>query len=97
MLKFHVAAQGVPPERRTRARLDEALEAADRILVEARDRVSRLRSADSANIDLADGFEKIASDLNYMMTVIFSLTDGDPYKHVAQTMDAVKKWRAAHP
>jgi peroxiredoxin len=30
-------------------------------------------------------------------TVIFSLTDGDPYKHVAQTMDAVKKWRAAHP
>jgi peroxiredoxin len=29
--------------------------------------------------------------------VIFSLTDGDPYKHVAQTMDAVKTWRAAHP
>ncbi len=29
--------------------------------------------------------------------VIFSLTDGDPYKHVDQTMDAVKKWRAAHP
>jgi len=30
-------------------------------------------------------------------TVVFSLTDGDPYKHVAQTMDAVTKWRAAHP
>lgn len=29
--------------------------------------------------------------------VIFALTDGDPYKHVAQTMDAVKRWRAAHP
>jgi peroxiredoxin len=30
-------------------------------------------------------------------TVVFTLTDGDPYKHVAQTMDAVKAWRAAHP
>jgi peroxiredoxin len=29
--------------------------------------------------------------------VIFSLTSGDPYKHVAQTMDAVTKWRLAHP
>jgi len=30
-------------------------------------------------------------------SVVFTLTDGDPYKHVAQTMDAVTKWRAAHP
>ncbi len=30
-------------------------------------------------------------------TIIFSLTDGDPYKHVDQTMAAVKKWRDAHP
>ncbi len=43
----------------------------------------------------------IADRISYVITpdheVIFSLTDGDPYKHVAQTMDAVKKWRAAHP
>ena len=29
--------------------------------------------------------------------VIFSFTSGDPYKHVDLTMDAVTKWRVAHP
>jgi thioredoxin-dependent peroxiredoxin len=42
-----------------------------------------------------------ADRTSYVITpdnkVIFSLTDGDPYKHVGQTMDTVKKWRAAHP
>ncbi len=30
-------------------------------------------------------------------TVLFTYTDMDPYKHVDLTMDAVKKWKAAHP
>jgi peroxiredoxin len=30
-------------------------------------------------------------------TVLFAYTAMDPYKHVDLTMDAVKKWRAAHP
>lgn len=42
-----------------------------------------------------------ADRISYVITpdhaVIFSLTDKDPYKHVGQTMDAVKAWRAAHP
>ena len=30
-------------------------------------------------------------------TVLLAYTDMDPYKHVDLTMEAVKKWRAAHP
>jgi peroxiredoxin len=29
--------------------------------------------------------------------VLLAYTDMDPYKHVDRTMEAVKKWRAAHP
>ncbi len=46
MLRFHVVAQELPPESGTRASLESALLTAGRIVIEGRDRVSRLRVGD---------------------------------------------------
>jgi signal transduction histidine kinase/ligand-binding sensor domain-containing protein len=73
MLRFHVAAQKVPAGDGTRDQLNNALSTADTILLEARDRVGSLRSTESAQPELSDAFEKIASDLNYEHKVKFSV------------------------
>jgi signal transduction histidine kinase len=45
----------------------------DRILVEARDRVSRLRAHDVTGIDLAESYSRIGEDQNYEKSVAFSV------------------------
>jgi signal transduction histidine kinase/ligand-binding sensor domain-containing protein len=74
MLRFHAAAQGISDDVRTRENLDVALVTADRILVEARDKVSRLRASESGELDLAENFEKVGADLNYENAIAFSVT-----------------------
>jgi signal transduction histidine kinase/ligand-binding sensor domain-containing protein len=78
MLRFHVAAEKTPAGGETRELLDGALDTADVILIEARDRISRLRSSDPADINLADGYAKVATDLNYEKAVIFSIKVDGP-------------------
>jgi signal transduction histidine kinase len=73
MLRFHVAAEKTPAGGETRELLDQALDTADLILVEARDRVTRLRATDPADTNLADAFAKVAADLNYEKSVHFAL------------------------
>jgi signal transduction histidine kinase len=79
MLRFHVAAQKTPAGDDTRELLDNALATADRILVEARDRVSRLRSNSPTEIDLVEGYAKVAKDINYEESVAFAVNvQGNP-------------------
>jgi signal transduction histidine kinase/ligand-binding sensor domain-containing protein len=79
MLRFHVAAQTIPPGDETRGLLDTALTTADQILVEARDRVSRLRSNSPPEIDLAEGYARIAADINYEKLTAFTINaQGNP-------------------
>jgi signal transduction histidine kinase len=78
MLRFHVAAEKTPAGGETRELLDGALDTADVILIEARDRISRLRSSDPADINLADGYAKVATDLNYEKAVVFSIKVDGP-------------------
>ncbi|UWZ85170.1 sensor histidine kinase [Occallatibacter riparius] len=73
MLHFHVAAQELPEGSRTRAAMERALATADRIVVEGRDRVSRLRSAQFTAKNLTDAFEAIADDLGSDQRVRFTL------------------------
>lgn len=72
-LNFHVAAQELPEGSRTRASMERALATADRILVEGRDRVTRLRTDDLTHTDLADAFEAVAADLDHEQQVRFSV------------------------
>jgi signal transduction histidine kinase/ligand-binding sensor domain-containing protein len=73
MLRFHAAAQEVSADVRARGKLDDALGTADRILVEARDRVSRLRAHDVTGIDLAESYSRIGEDQNYEKSVAFTV------------------------
>jgi signal transduction histidine kinase len=72
-LHFHVAAQELPEGSRTRASMERALATADRILVEGRDRVTRLRADDLTHTDLADAFKAVAADLDHEQRVRFAL------------------------
>jgi signal transduction histidine kinase len=58
---------------RARGKLDEALDAADRILVEARDRASRLRDHGRAEINLAESYASIGADHNDENAVGFTV------------------------
>jgi signal transduction histidine kinase/ligand-binding sensor domain-containing protein len=73
MLHFHVAAQELPEGSRTRASMERALQTADHILIEGRDRVTRLRTNDLTHADLAQAFEAIAADLDHEQVVRFSV------------------------
>jgi signal transduction histidine kinase/ligand-binding sensor domain-containing protein len=73
MLHFHVAAQELPEGSRTRASMDRALRTADHILMEGRDRVTRLRADDLTHVDLAEAFKAVAADLDHEQGVRFSL------------------------
>jgi len=64
MLSFHVAAQTVPGESPARRMLDSALLKADRLVVEGRDRVSRLRSESLEGISLPDALRALGEELN---------------------------------
>jgi len=81
-LHFHVAAQGLPEGSRTRESMERALAAADRILVEGRNRVSRLRAENLTPTDLTDAFEAVAADFNHEQRVWFVLNIEGQVEHV---------------
>jgi signal transduction histidine kinase/ligand-binding sensor domain-containing protein len=88
MLRFHAAAQAVSTDGMARGRLDEALKAADQVIVEARDRVSRLRTDAHQDMDLAARFKSIGENLNHDKSVRFSVTvEGQPAVLNPQTLD----------
>lgn len=63
MLSFHVAVKHVPAEGRAREELESALIKADRLIVEGRDRVSRLRSESLKDMTLRGALEGFGADL----------------------------------
>jgi len=73
MLHVHVAAQELPEGSRTRASMERALQTADHILIEGRNRVTRLRTNDLTHADLAGAFEAIAADLDRQQGTRFSV------------------------
>jgi signal transduction histidine kinase len=64
MLSFHAAVQVVPGDSRARALLETALLKADRLVVEGRDRVSRLRSESLEGVSLPDALKALGEELN---------------------------------
>jgi signal transduction histidine kinase/ligand-binding sensor domain-containing protein len=64
LLSFHVGAAKVPADHESKRALEKALNTADRIILEGRNRVSRLRSEHLTDGELKASIEGIASDLD---------------------------------
>jgi signal transduction histidine kinase/ligand-binding sensor domain-containing protein len=79
LLNFHVAAQKIPPEDPSKSMLDKALSTADRIIIEGRNRVSRLRMEHLGDAELLPSIENVCNDL---------AGNGSPEWRVGRTGDA---------
>ena len=64
LLSFHVAAEKVPAEHESKRALEKALTRADQIILEGRNRVTRLRSENLTDAELKSLIEGVAADLN---------------------------------
>ena len=73
LLSFHAAASKVPTEHESKKALEKALASADRIILEGRDRVNRLRSEHLTNDELEPSIEAVADDLTGLSTIDFAL------------------------
>jgi len=79
LLNFHVAAQHIPAEDASKPILDKALSTADRIIIEGRNRVSRLRMEHLSDAELLPSIENVCNDLR---------GNGSPDSRVSRTGDA---------
>jgi signal transduction histidine kinase/ligand-binding sensor domain-containing protein len=73
LLTFHVAAEKVPADHVSKKALEKALTTADRIIVEGRNRVSRLRSENLTDAELKSLIEGVASNLNGIAAIDFAV------------------------
>jgi signal transduction histidine kinase/ligand-binding sensor domain-containing protein len=73
MLSFHVAAQAVPDTARARQLLESSLVKADRLMIEARDRVSRLRSESLEGVALPDALKALGEELTAHESIRFDV------------------------
>jgi len=73
LLSFHVAAEKVPADHVSKKALEKALTTADRIIVEGRNRVSRLRADNLNDAELKSLIESVAANFNSVRTIDFSV------------------------
>jgi signal transduction histidine kinase len=73
LLSFHVADQRVPADHESKRALEKALTTADRIILEGRNRVTRLRSENLTDTELKPSIERVAADLNSIATINFAV------------------------
>ena len=71
LLSFHVAAQKVPADHESKQALERALTTADRIILEGRNRVNRLRSENISDSELKSLIEGFADDLRGVASTEF--------------------------
>jgi signal transduction histidine kinase len=72
-LNFHVAAQKVAADHESKEALEKALATADRIIVEGRNRVNRLRSESLTDAELKSLIEGVAANLDSIAAVEFAV------------------------
>jgi signal transduction histidine kinase len=73
LLNFHAAAQRVPVGHDSRQALEKALASADRVILEGRDRVTRLRSEHLKNGQLEPSIRELADNLAALSKMEFVL------------------------
>ncbi len=78
ILRFHAASRQMPSSEPTRKILETALERADEVLIEARDRVSDLRVEPDLSIDLSQALAQAGKELIQEHNVDFNVAvEGD--------------------
>ena len=80
LMSFHVAAQSIPEDSKTRNLMERALQSADRLLVEGRNRVSDLRGEDFADrADLLTSLRRAGQELDTGDQRLFqAMSQGNP-------------------
>ena len=79
ILKFQSAAERIPEQEPARLLMERALERADQVLVEGRDRVTELRARTEGQADLLQQLQRIGDELMQESPAQFRLaTDGVP-------------------
>lgn len=79
MLRFQAAAKGIPEHEPTRQMLDEALDRADQVMAEGRNRVRDLRASRDGGNDLAQAFSNVAQEfVDASHTAFRAVVEGDP-------------------
>jgi len=73
LLSFHVAAEKVPADHVSKKTLERALTTADRIIVEGRNRVSRLRADNLNDAELKSLIESVAANFNSAKAIDFAI------------------------
>lgn len=73
LLSFHVAAEKVPADHESKTSLEKALATADRIILEGRNRVSRLRSEYLTDSELKPSIERFVAEVNSNPAIEFSV------------------------
>jgi len=73
LLTFHVAAEKVPADHVSKKTLERALTTADRIIVEGRNRVSRLRADNLNDAELKSLIESVAANFNSVGAIDFAV------------------------
>ncbi|MNR79908.1 Signal transduction histidine-protein kinase/phosphatase DegS [compost metagenome] len=74
ILRFQAVAQSIPADHAARIGLEKALDRADEVLIEGRDRVRDLRNDDVMNGDLADCVRALGVSLAYEGSASFHLS-----------------------
>ena len=75
-LRFHYAMRDLPPSTKSRDSLENAIEAADNVVLEARNQVMRLRSELYDNADLPKSLRKVAMEMNHENVTVSIVTKG---------------------
>jgi signal transduction histidine kinase/ligand-binding sensor domain-containing protein len=73
LLSFHVAAEKVPADHESKPALERALTTADRIIVEGRNRVTRLRSENLNDAELKSLIEGVAANHRPIAAIEFTI------------------------
>jgi ligand-binding sensor domain-containing protein len=90
LLNFHAAAQRVPAEHESKQALEKALASADRVILEGRDRVNRLRSGHLKNGQLEPSIRELIDEMATRSKMQFGLeTTGTEQPLDPEVMDEV--------
>lgn len=79
MLRFQSAMERIPPSQPARELMERALDHADEVIIEGRDRVTQLRAAQRTTADLSDSLQQMGEAMARDRHITFSLTtEGTP-------------------
>jgi signal transduction histidine kinase len=73
MLSFQAATEQIPSTHPARCKMERALDRADQVLVEARERVNNLRDLNEPALNLIDAFAAVTSELQLEGSTRFTL------------------------